>query len=331
MNNIIEKLNLKSFGAKGWMNSGDLYCPSCGKSGEKIGVKFSGNSGVVHCFWCDTSFNLFSYLKKIGRTDLIQSKNSDFSYKDKLESFLSIGEVENLSTDNPEIKLPIGYYSIDNHPYLQERGFTKEQYKQFLVGQSNYPTFRNRIIFLIKEENKVVGYLSRSIFSKEWHKKNLQDFKSGKGDLVLRYKNSETSFENVVGGIDEVVEGETKTVILVEGIMDKANTDRVLELNKSSDIKCCYTFGCNISLKQAYKLFTKGVETIILMYDYGFIQQIQSASLKLSRFFNIFISETHPERDPGEMELDDFEKSLHNMQNAILYFNNKISTPTLKL
>lgn len=333
-NKIIVELSLKSFGAKGWHNSNELSCPNCGGRGDKMGIYLPEDErgGSCHCFRCDSKFSLFKLLKSIDRLDL-WSFDGDltFNYKDRLEGFLKIVERDDIGVETSEIRLPLGFKFITSDEYLNKRGFLPEQYSQFNVGTSIEPRHRDKVVFLIKEDSKLVGYISRSKKSKEWHKENMKLAKEGKCKLVLRYDNSEgTDFEKLVGGIDEVIEGETHTVILVEGIMDKSNTDTVLELNSSNEIKCCFTFGCKLSDIQSLKLLKKGVENIILLFDPETISQTKSASLKLSRFFNIFISEIKGDRDPGVMNEEEFNESLSNLKNPIDYFSNRLSLNKLK-
>ncbi len=332
LSKFTEEFKLKSFGAKGWKNSKSLDCPYCGKDYSKFGVLLLENgSGVFKCFRCDTKGSIFSLLKKINRQDLILHGDSDdFSFKEKLDSFLTLFKNEDLETELPEIKLPIKYTRIYFHPYLQSRGWTEEDYISNEVGVSSFPRFKNRLIFLIRENKKLVAYLSRSIQPKEWHDENLRKYKQGECDLVLRYDNSLTSFEKVVGGIDDIEEGITKTVIMVEGLMDKVNTDRVLDLSYNKEIKCVFNFGCHLSPVQLYKIYQKGVEDIVLMFDNETIKQTKSVSLTLSNYFNIFISEIIKGKDPGEMNQDDFDKALSNLKNPIEYFTNKLEKIILK-
>lgn len=328
-----EEFGLRPFGAKGWKNSKLLNCPFCGKDYSKFGVLFLDNgSGVFKCFRCDTKGSIFSLLKKIGRQDLIlYGKDEDFSYKDKLDSFLNLVKEDYLDIELEEIKLPVKFTRIYSHPYLENRGWTEKDFLLNEVGVSSFPRFKDRLIFLIREDGRLVAYLSRSVRSKEWHDENLKKYKQGLCDLVLRYDNSgATPFERVVGGLDDIIEGRTKTVIMVEGLMDKVNTSRVLSLNESDEIKCVFNFGCHLSTAQLYKIYRKGVENIILMFDNKTIKQTKTVSLILSNYFNIFISEISDDKDPGDMNIDDFNKTLSNLKNPIEYFTNKLEEISLK-
>lgn len=322
---FVEEFNLSSFGAKGFLHSKYFNCPFCGGGGDKFGIKIENGSGVFNCFRCGTKGSIFKLLKKINRLDLISSEGEDFSFKDKLEDLLSISGYKEEEISCKEIPKPLGFKLLKYDDYLNKRGFLDWQYKELNAGKCIDPKLKNMVTFLLFEDGKCVGYLSRSKRSKEWHKKNLEEAKRGMCKLVLRYDNSkDTKFEKVVGGIDEVIDGETKTVILVEGIMDKANTDRVLGLNESPEVKCCFTFGCKLSDIQMLKILRKGVENVILLYDPGTIQQVKTTSLRLLKYFNILIGEIKGEKDPGEMDIFDFEKVFLSLKDPIEFYLNRV-------
>ena len=328
---LVEEFQLRPFGAKGWLGSKLLPCPYCGK-GDKFGINFSesGESGVFHCFYCDKKGSIFSLMKEIGREDLvIKDGQNDYTLNDKIEVSLDIMKEQEEDLSCPEIPMPLGFKPLKECEYLENRGWERWQLEKYHAGTTIDPRLKNKITFLLYENGKLIGYLSRSTKSKEWHKKNLKDFKEGKASLVLRYDNSRaTQFEKVVGGIDEVSE-KTSTVILVEGIMDKANTDKVLHLNESDDVKCCFTFGCKLSEAQMLKLYNKGVRNVILCYDPGTIQQVKSVSLRLSKKFNIKIGELKGEKDPGEMNYFDFEEVFLNLVSPMDYYANRLETKQL--
>lgn len=330
---FVEEFRLRPFGAKGWLSSKFLTCPHCGKS-DKFGVSFTedGGKGCYHCFKCDKKGSIFSLLRAINRPDLIIKDGDEGEYQldDKLSVGLNIMAEKEDDLACPECSMPLGFRPLTESEYLKGRGWEPWQLKAYHAGTSIDPKLKNKITFLLYEDGKVIGYLSRSLLSKEWHKQNLADFKAGKASLVLRYDNShETPFERVVGGIDEITE-ETDTVIIVEGIMDKAGTDRTLGLNESPYVKCCFTCGCKLSEAQMLKIYRKGVKNIILCYDPDTIQQVKSASMKLSRKFNIKIAELHGEKDPAEMNFCEFEKVFANLLSPIEFYANRLQIGKLK-
>ena len=331
-NKFVQDFQLKSFGAKGWLSSKLLPCPFCGGK-DKFGVTFSenGESGVFHCFKCDKKGSLIQLFKAINREDLIvRGENNEYTLTGKIQGGLSIMQETEEDLSCPEIPKPLGFKPLETCEYLENRGWEPWQLKQYHAGTTLDPNLKNKITFLLYEDHKLIGYLSRSTHSKEWHKRNLEDFKKGKCPLVLRYDNSRaTPFEKVVGGIDEIT-NQTQTVILVEGIMDKANTDKVLHLSESPEVKCCFTFGCKLSEAQMLKIYNKGVRQIILCYDPGTIQQVKTTSLKLSKKFDIKIGELKGTKDPGEMNIWDFEEIFVNLVSPIEYYANRLQTDQLK-
>lgn len=329
---MISEFNLKYFGAKGWMHSEDLPCPFCGKK-DKFGVMFNDDGKFVyHCFKCDKKGSVRSLLEKIGRKDLIMSDGDDaYEVRQAVDASLKYSQKKDDDLACEEVKIPLAFKVLEHDDYLEGRGWEPWQYQLYHAGTSIDPRLKNKIVFLLYENGKVIGYLARSRYSKEWHKENLRKFKEGKAQLCLRYDNSRaTKFERVVGGIDEIIEGKTCTVILVEGIMDKANTDKVLHLNESPEVKCCFTFGCKLSHAQMEKLYRKGVKTVILMYDPGTIQQVKSASLMLSKKFDIFIGELKGDKDPGEMTFEDFESVFSRMSTPWQYYADRLQTVQLR-
>lgn len=319
-----EEFQLKNFGAKGWRSSKFISCPHCGKDYSKFGILLLENGGVYKCFRCDSKGSIFKLLRSLGRQDLIIGNDETFIYKDKLDSFLKFTQKTELDLKAEIIKKPIGFIRVFQHDYLEKRGWREGDFEKIEVGISNFSRHKNRVIFLLREDDNLIGYISRSTYTKEWHDKNLKQYKESGEGLVLRYDNSKVEFEKIVGGINDIVEGSTHTVIITEGLFDKMNTDRVLGLDEQNEVKCVYTFGCHLSWIQLYKIYEKGVENIVLMFDRETIKQTKSVSLTLSNYFNIFISELESGRDPGEMNLDDFNSALNNLKNPIEYFVEKI-------
>ena len=102
----------------------------------------------------------------------------------------------------------------------------------------------------------------------------------------LRYKNSiDTDFSCLLYGYDDIIEGETKTVIITEGVFDKISCDKKLRLYEDKSVRCVCTFGKKISDTQIKKLLNKGVENIILSYDYDALKEIKRYGIELTKFF----------------------------------------------
>lgn len=317
---IIKAFNLKPFGSQGWLK-GQLSCPDCGRN-DKFGILFANNKAVTHCFYCSTSYSLRKILWSIGRQDLI---DGDVEY----ELFKGLKEL-GVSVDNDKDKsasLPIGFRRINHDEYLDSRGFEPWQYIQYGVGVSEVdPKVIDKLVFQIFQHGKLSGWLGRSRHSKEWHDNNLKAFKRGEEQLVLRYRNSENDFNEMLGGIDEVLPG-TDTLILVEGLFDKANVDRLLDIKPDtrSNMKCCFTFGSELSDKQV-SLIPRWVTKVIMMYDKGTVNNVRRAIEKLNNRFNVFVSIFKDEEvDPGNMTYEYFYELVKNIVDSQYFYRNVLS------
>lgn len=317
---------LRNFGAKGWMHSKSLNCPNCGRN-DKFGLKFNKKGGAVHCFVCDYSDNIYKYFKSIGHKDLI-SYETEISINSGLKNLRYVdNKEEEKESELSEVELPRGFTRIYDDEYLNKRGWKPEHYEEYQVGYTNHflsKKLRGYLIFSIFQDGKRVSWLARTKHSYEWHKRNIMAAKEKKEKLMPRYLNSEgTEFEKILGGIDKVTDN-THTVILVEGMMDAVNTDTVLGLNKSEEIKCCYTFGNKVSDNQINILRKKKcVKNVILMYDYGTIKQSKIYGLNLCKYYKTFVTlNNNPDIDPGNMDLSFAENLLNNKMEAMEFYLN---------
>lgn len=322
---LISEFKLTAYGAQGWMSSQNLKCPECDKSG-KFGIKFSDEFGAVHCFKCDYSESLFKYLKRIDRKEFIEFEKH-FSVQSKLIEpvFSSITEEK---PELIEVELPKGFERINFDLYLKDRNFKSHQYEEFQVGITNHfleKKLHNYLIFQIFQENKRVGWIARSKFSKEFHEQNLDNFKENKERLILRYRNSEnTNFDQILGGYDEITEN-THTLIVVEGLLDYTNLSNLLHANESEELKVVFTFGNKLSFSQIELLRKTNVNRIILMFDANTVKQSKKYSAELSRGFDVdvcFIED--PKVDPGNINKKYLFEILNNCQNFYYFYNSKL-------
>ena len=163
----------------------------------------------------------------------------------------------------------------------------------------------------------MIAWMSRSRRDKVWHKRNLERYKAGECDLVLRYGNSpNTDFSKILGGYNEITEN-TDTIIVVEGIMDKVNVDSKLGLLDNDLMKCVFTFGNKISIEQM-KLINKhkNITIIYLLYDYGTIRESKHNGLMMldnSNCKDVRVCEIKQEdKDPGDLSVDELVEVLGN-------------------
>lgn len=321
---IIEEFNLKNSGSKGWMSSNDFKCPICNKS-DKFSILFKEDGGVVKCFRNHHyTTSVYNYLIEIDRKDLLAYKRS-VKFEDILQDPFEEKQEEDIKLK--PIKPPLGYKPITFDKYLDSRGFTEYQYKHFNVGVTNlFSKLKDYVIFLIKDpNNNCIAYLSRSKQTKEWHDENEKLFKEGKAFLQLRYRNSITDFGNVLLGESEITNS-TTTILIVEGLMDKANVDRQLDLYSDCSIKCCATFGNKITDKQIEILKKyKSIKDIIIMFDVGSTDQCKSSGIKLSKYYSVKIAEFDDEKiDAGDATQEYLLDKILKSVDIYYFYKNRI-------
>jgi hypothetical protein len=320
---IKEELNLKPFGAKGWWGNKNLKCLKCGR-GDKLGIKFTDKGGVVHCFYeIGEGVSIYKYLREIGRDDLILTEPKIRKAEFKIED---LKKEKELDLELPEKKLPRGFKRIYFDGYLDDRGFEPHQYNQFNIGISTDYLLKGYLVFLLKQEDKVVGWVARSKMEKEWHEENLKKFKEGEEGLVLRYRNSKnTDFNKILGGFDEITEN-TEEIWIVEGIFDKSNLDNIYGLNSQEKIKCCFTFGNRVTDHHLRLLKKKtNVKKIIMLYDFGTTKQTKKHSLQLSKNFEVMIGEFKDENvDAGNADREYMDEIFLNVKNYFYFYKNRI-------
>jgi hypothetical protein len=322
---VISELSLIEFGSKGWMNSSQTQCPTCGKY-DKFGILFTYRGGTTHCFYnCGQNLSLYSYLLKIGREDLVE-KERQLSVSQKLPTI----EKEEIEEEElPEVKLPKGYERIYFDKYLKDRSFKSFQYDEFEVGITDHfleKKLKNYLIFVLKQQGKIVGWLARSKRSKEWHKQNLEAYKEGKERLVLRYINSTgTDFERILGGFDQITDN-TEIIIAVEGLFDYSNASQLLDTNKTEELKVVFTFGNKFSDSQIKMLRKTNVKRVILLYDPLTNTQSKKYAMELSKYFEVEVcSIDDPDTDPGNITLEYLTEVLSNRKNYIDFYTSKIN------
>lgn len=319
---IIAELGLRMFGQQGWLTSKSMDCPYCHKKG-KWAVMFVGKGGVFHCFKCGEKTSIFSFLREIGRSDLIKG-TEDISIKSKLTPLIKESPVIEES-GLEEIQLPIGACSVQFDSYLEKRGFLKRHYEEFEPFVTNSPLERklnDYICFKIKQNGKFVAYLARSRKSKEWHANNLDRYKLGLEDLMLRYRNSNTDFTKLLGGGDGIKTG-VETLFVVEGLFDKINIDRLLQ--GYDGVGCVFTFGKSLSNNQIKQIVAKSPKQVILMYDNDALREIKEYSLKLNQYVPTFCAYIKdPNVDPGSMTEEYFDSVIDNIEYCTNFYVSKL-------
>lgn len=271
-------------------------CPVCGKGGSKFGIYIGQDTDrkktfMSHCFKCGaTTTTLNDLLDLVGRSDLKIEETASFKPLE-IPDFLKIDE-EEIDDSLGIVEMPEGWKRCFRNRYLQSRGFQFDDYEYFPVGTTRGLNFKfdNYVIFPIIDGGDTVGYVSRHIWSKdEIDKYNERARWAGKYE-IRRYNNSvENDFVKLLYNYDAVIEDETDTVILVEGIFDVIALTRKLDLYENHRIAAVASFGKKISQTQIYKLQTKGVRTIVVAYDADAREATIKAASELSEYFDVFI------------------------------------------
>lgn len=289
---LVNLLNLKLTGRKGWYGG---VCPWCGK--DKFGVKFNDEyQGRIvssfNCFSgsCGQKGSLVELLKFLDRLDLVEFKFIIDSEKDLVNKIDISVEVEDLDVSVPVISPPFGFRREFTNRFLEEeKGFLSSDFVKFQIGSSRIePALQGYIIFLVLEEGLVRGYLGRLPMTKEEYKIYEQNCKAVGKWVKPRFKNSDSEFGKLLGGIDELTE-ETQTVILVEGFTDKQNVDKILGLDLQEDVKCLCTFGHKVSHEQIRKLQIRKIKNIILLFDPDSIEDSKFYGFELNKYFNTLV------------------------------------------
>lgn len=303
-------------------------CPECKQQEFSISIE---DNHLCGCFRgkCGFKGNIFTLMKKIGRVDVLINKDIKF---DKLEQIKLIKEEEELDLNLPDIIIPMGWKRLYFDEYLNSRNFN--EYDRYKVGFTEmHPKLtRDYIVFLIEEEGNLKGYIGRNRRSKsEIEKINAYYKKMHIDKRVNRYINSSTDFAKLVFGIDEITEN-TTTLIIVEGIFDKFNIDRLLNLHDQEEIKCIATFKCAVSKEQIYKIQQRGVNinTTILLYDNDVIDSIKQAAFELKEYLgNVLIGYWENEKDPGDFNEEDIQGVLADLQTPTHFNVNKVNLKKL--
>lgn len=285
-------------------------CPKCGKNECYISIKKDNHPG--RCWrekHCGYSFNIFSILKELGRLEEYQSEYSSYTEELNIELESSNNKIE-LQLEK-EFELPIGFREIQYSDYLQSRGFTEIDYLEFKPGVTKIsPDYKDSIIFPIFEYDRVVGFVTRSVFSKEECKRR----------NILRYQKSESNFENIIYGIEN--SSNVETTILVEGIFDYRNVKRTLE-KYSLKFFVFPLLGVFLSKSQVNRLKSKGCKNLIFLLDPDIEIKLRKFSRELIYDFNCFVSFTEND-DPGGSTYEEILLSLERIETLESFLINKL-------
>ena len=309
-------------------------CPFCGKKG-KFGV-YTGKETerkkpfMSHCFSCGSSTHtLERLLEVIGRPDLMVTQTVNLENKLEPNLLFPLSVEEDIDDELSVVELPDFYKRCFSNEYLKSRGFVYDDYEYFPSGTTGRLNFRfnDYVIFPVIDAGDVVGYVARHTWTKEEIDSHNRKAKSQNEYKILRFRNStENDFVKLLYNYDAIIEDETDTVILVEGIFDVVALTRKLDLYDNHRIAVIATFGKKISLTQIYKLQSKGVETVIVGYDGDAVDAVKKTANDLTPYFEVLIADIpNPEKDWEDLSFEEiYEIFSYKLKTPIEYKITKI-------
>lgn len=310
-------------------------CIWCGHKGGKMGIYVGPETDrkkpfMAHCFSCGHSTQtLEQLLQEIGRMDLMVSETFDLAAANHLDDFSFMEDEKELDDNLCVVEMPEDYKRTYFNRYLRKRGFTEEDYEHFPVGTTRGFNFKfdDYVIFPIVDNGDNVGYVARHT----WDKADIDEYNRKarhNGEFqIMRYRNSiENDFVKLLYNYDAVIDGETDTVVLVEGVFDAIALTRKLNLYDNHRIAVCATFGKKISDVQIYKLQSKGVETIVIGYDGDATEAIKKNAAQLNEFFDVYVADIEdPTADFDSMDFwDVYDSFAYNLKTVAEYKLQKI-------
>lgn len=303
-------------------------CPECGHNEFGVSLDEGHRFGCYRKNKCGFNGNIFTLLRYLGKMDeVLQEKVKELPKK--IVTHPPFEDFDDLHLEN--ITPPLGWKRVFDNPYLNDRGFTELDYNRYPVGITNLdPRLKkNYIVFLCEQQNNIKGWVSRRTQSKQ-QIDNINAIRKAQGlKPVVRYINSFSDFAKMCYGIDEI-DDQVKVLIIVEGIFDKINIDRLLNLHNRSDVKCIATYKAAISKEQIGLIMKHGpnIETSILLYDSDVIKSIKNSMNILQKYYNVLVG-YHSTKDPGDMNNEDLDLVLSTLQSPIEFKSFKLEVNKL--
>lgn len=278
-------------------------CPFCGKQSH---FYINCITQQFDCKKCGVSGGIYKLLKHFDKLYLLGAptvKNNS--------TIKSIREIQNNEIQNndenkllPEVKMPVGFKTYTYvTPYLQQRGLDLYDIKYWQFGQTKISTrYIGYVLIPIFDEGKIRGFVGR------YASKIVPDDK-------LRYSNSlGTDFSCLLFGYDDIVEGNTDTVIITEGLFDAISVTKKLNLFADNSVRAVCTFGKKISQMQINKLLKKQIRKVILLYDYDALKEIKYYSSLLNEYFDTKVAVAFGKKDIDECTLDEVIEVFENIR-----------------
>lgn len=322
-------INPRKRSPKGWIMGGK--CPFCEKD-DKFGIILNDVTKTRHdnhisfnCFRgsCQEKGGEFLLLQALGQEHFLQQKKH-IKLRDKVENKLKPSAEDEYVVETEVLtrKPAFGWRRKYDDPYLRARGWEDWQFELMPVGRTTlFSKLKDYVVIQVEEGGENKGYVARLT----WDKERVQE--AGKY-APPRYRNEgAVDFAKIVGGLDEITE-ETRTVIIVEGLFDKTNVDKQLQLNLTSKTKCIYTFGKKVSEAQIEKLKSKAsVKNVIFLYDPDAVNEVKRYGSLLKSFANVYAGFL-TDKDPGDLTADELEDVIESMEQIDVFACNKVQKKT---
>lgn len=279
-------------------NGDNIYadCPKCGF--HEFGISLVKDDHPFQCWrkkkcgWSGNIYTLFEYF------DVEYDKTYNV---DKIDlNLIEKKEVKEDMIAKP-VKKPISWQRLMDNDYLNGRGFTPRDYRKYEVGKMLlHPDY---VFFAVYQNKQFMGYVGRLI---------IEDKNKPK------YRNSVTDFDKLLYGIDGIIKGVTKTVILVEGVFDKVAIDRKLGLGDNIvDWGCVATYGGHVTKPQLKLLEEKEVELLYLMHESDILNIVKQRAIEMNDIIETKVCYVPEDEDPDTLETNQILSILENAEDPI--------------
>jgi DNA primase len=169
------------------------YCPLPHHNGKKNSVSFSANlkKGIFQCFGCGAKGNVLEFAALMGGVDPKDGKalqqvalelQKQFRPQTAKATETSLKMQKNHQTKPREDNLPAVINApLDfelkglnpDHPYLGDRGFSKETIHRFGLGVCSRGLFKDRVAIPLRDQSgMLIGYAGRLIDDCAIHEEN---------------------------------------------------------------------------------------------------------------------------------------------------------------
>lgn len=289
-------------------------CPFCGKD---MHFYINKKTQLFDCKKCGITGSVYKLLKHFDKTYLLGDKSVEF--KEQIKSIRQSLQEESAAgydkpvEELPKKNMPPGFKVCTANKYLKSRGINRNDCERYRIGHTEVTfKYRKYVLFPIFDGGEIRGFVGRY------------------GDKIvpkdkLRYNNSiNTDFASLLYGYDEIADGKTETVIVVEGVFDKIACDKKLGLWDDDSVKCVCTFGKKISNIQIKKLINKNIRNVILSWDFDALKEIKSYGTELDKYFNVGVAVSVNKKDIDECTPEEVVEVFSNVQSINEFSMNRV-------